>query len=112
MPGEKKACARSADVQDSQVTAISFIGKNVQTLLMSPVGIILTTLAVTVTNMDKEYIKQHIKDLEEDVADCEKSVKNAELDLKDAQEWLNKMKVHYANAIIALNNYKLEHQRD
>jgi ribosome recycling factor len=59
--------------------------------------------------MDKEYIKQHLKDLEEDMADCEKSVKYAEEELKDAEDWLNKMKVSYANAIIGLNNYKLEH---
>lgn len=62
--------------------------------------------------MDKEYIKQHIKDLEETVVDCEKQVKSAEDDLKDAVAWLNRMKVHYANAIIALNNYKLEHHHD
>lgn len=53
-----------------------------------------------------QYQKELLHDYEEDVADCERAVKAAENELEDAHDWLDKQKLHYAEAIIKLNEFK------
>jgi F0F1-type ATP synthase epsilon subunit len=53
-----------------------------------------------------DSMEEEIKELEEDVRDCEKSFNQAQEELEDAHEWVDKQKLHLAEAIIRLHNKK------
>jgi hypothetical protein len=57
---------------------------------------------------DKEWVKEHLKDLEQDIEDSQEQLDRAFVELADAQKWVEKMKLQYAEDIIRLANFKKE----
>ena len=53
--------------------------------------------------------RERLMDLQDEVKDCEKSLANDTEALRDAQKWVDAGKLHYAEAIIALDKFKREH---
>ena len=60
---------------------------------------------------EKNWVKEYIESLEEDVEDNQKALDGAFKELDDAKKWLDKMKLNYAESIIRLYKFKEEQKK-